>query len=99
MTKTLKITLWIMFTAIFLLATYSISIQSKVKAWNELIKSQERVAELEQIIEDAQFNWAIAETSKAECIQSREDQKQKAHDDAEKARLEIKEIKGFLWSR
>ena len=74
-------------------------LQPKVAAWEELIKTQERIAELEDIIEDAQFRYAIAETSKNECVQSWNDQKEKAHDEAEKARLEIKELQGLIMSR
>ena len=84
--------MWILIAVIVLL-------QPKVAAWEDLIKTQNRIAELEEIIEDAQFRYAIAETSKAECIQSWEDQKDKAHDDAEKARIEIKELQGFLMNR
>ena len=99
MTKTVKIILWILIALVVGLVAYSVAIQDKVKAWNELIESQSRIAELEAIIEDAQFRYAIAETSKDECIASWNDQKQKAHDEAEKARLEIKELQGFLMSR
>ena len=74
-------------------------LQPKVVAWEELIKTQNRISELEDIIEDAQFRYAIAETSKNECVQSWNEQKEKAHDEAEKARLEIKELQGFLMSR
>lgn len=88
----LMVIMWILIAVIVLL-------QPKVAAWEDLIKTQNRIAELEEIIEDAQFRYAIAETSKAECIQSWEDQKDKAHDDAEKARIEIKELQGFLMNR
>lgn len=84
--------MWILIAVIVLL-------QPKAAAWEDLIKAQNRIAELEDIIEDAQFRYAIAETSKAECIQSWEDQKEKAHDDAEKARIEIKELQGLILSR
>ena len=99
MTKTAKIILAILIAVIIGLIGYAIAIQDKVKAWNELIETQTRIQELEKIIEDAQFDYAIAETSKNECIESWNAQKEKAHDDAEKARLEIKEIQGFLMSR
>lgn len=99
MTKLTKIILWLLITIIVGLVAYSVAIQDKVKAWNELLKTQTRIQELEKIIEDAQFDYAIAETSKNECIESWNEQKQKAHDDAEKARLEIKELQGFILSR
>lgn len=99
MTKTVKIILWILIAVIIWLVAYSVAVQDKVKAWNDLIASQQRIQELEDIIEDAQFRYAIAETSKNECIKSWDEQKQKAHDDAEKARIEIKELQGFILSR
>lgn len=99
MTKTAKIILWLLVAVIVGLVAYSVAIQDKVKAWNDLLQSQARIQELEQIIADAQFSYSIAETSKNECIESWNAQKQKAHDDAEKARLEIKELQGFLMSR
>ena len=99
MTKTIKIILTVLIAVIIWLIAYWVAIQDKVRAWNDLIESQARIQELEQIIADAQFSYSIAETSKNECIESWNAQKQKAHDDAEKARLEIKEIQGFLMSR
>jgi len=99
MTKTIKIILTVLIAVIIWLIAYGVAIQDKVRAWNDLIESQARIQELEQIIADAQFSYSIAETSKNECIESWNAQKQKAHDDAEKARLEIKEIQGFLMSR
>jgi predicted Holliday junction resolvase-like endonuclease len=99
MTKTAKIILWLLVAVIVGLVAYSVAIQDKVKAWNDLLQSQARIQELEQIIADAQFSYSIAETSKNECIESWDAQKEKAHDDAEKARLEIKELQGFLMSR
>ena len=99
MTKTIKIILTVLIAVIILLVAYSVAIQDKVKAWNDLLKTQERIEELNALIEDAQFRYAIAETSKAECVQSWDEQKDKAHDEAEKARLEIKELQGLVWSR
>lgn len=99
MTKTIKIILTVLIAVIIWLIAYGVAIQDKVRAWNDLLQSQARIQELEQIIADAQFSYSIAETSKNECIESWNAQKQKAHDDAEKARLEIKELQGFLMSR
>lgn len=99
MTKTAKIILWLLIAIIIGLVAYSVAIQDKVRAGNELLNSQAKIEELQKIIEDAQFTYAVAETSKNECIESWDAQKQKAHDDAEKARLEIKEIQGFLLNR
>lgn len=86
------IIIWILIAVIVLL-------QPKAAAWQELIETKNRIAELEEIIEDAQFRYAIAETSKNECIQSWNDEKVKLHDTAEKARIEIKELQGLIMSR
>lgn len=99
MTKTVKIILWLLVAVIIWLVAYSIAIQDKVKAWNDLINAQNRIEELNAIIEDAQFRYAIAETSKNECIESWNQEKVKLHDTAEKARIEINELQGFLWNR
>lgn len=74
-------------------------LQPKAVAGQELIETKNRISELEEIIEDAQFRYAIAETSKNECIQSWNDEKVKLHDTAEKARIEIKELQGLIMSR
>lgn len=99
MTKTVKIILWILVAVIIWLVAYSIAIQDKVRAGNDLINAQNRIEELNAIIEDAQFRYAIAETSKNECIESWNQEKVKLHDTAEKARIEINELQGFLRNR
>lgn len=73
--------------------------QPKAAAWQELQAKQQRISELEALIEDAQFRYAIAETSKNECIESWNKEKVKLHNDAEKYRIEIAEIEGFLLNR
>ena len=102
MTKQNKI--WTIFMSILAvimacLIAIIVWLEPKAAAGQELIETQNRIAELEDLIEDAQFRWAIAETSKAECVQSWNDQKEKAHNEAEKARLEIKELQGLIMSR
>jgi predicted Holliday junction resolvase-like endonuclease len=99
MNKTTKIILWLLVAIIVWLVAYSVAIQDKVKAWNDLIQTQARIQELEQLISDAQFDYAVAESSKQECIESWNAQKEKAHDDAEKYRIEMKELQGFLMNR
>ena len=71
----------------------------KAVAWQEMIETQNRISELEAIIEDAQFRYSIAESAKNECINSWNQEKEKLHDEAEKARIEIKELEGFLLNR
>lgn len=99
MTKIVKIILWVLVAVIIWLVAYSVAIQDKVKAGNDLINAQNRIEELNAIIEDAQFRYAIAETSKNECIESWNQEKVKLHDTAEKARIEINELQGFLRNR
>lgn len=99
MTKTAKIILWILIAVIVGLVAYSVAIQDKVRAWNELIKTQERLDELDRLIKEEQEKFAYADIAKAECIESRDKEKDKAHDNAEKYRIEIKELQGFLMSR
>ncbi len=99
MTKTMKMILAILIAVIILLVAYSVAIQDKVKAWNDLLKTQERIEELNALIEDAQFRYAIAETAKNECIESWNNEKVKLHNDAEKYRIEKSELEGFLLNR
>lgn len=99
MNKTTKIILALLVAIIVWLVAYSVAIQDKVKAGNDLINAQNRIEELNGIIEDAQFRYAIAETSKNECIESWNNEKVKLHDEAEKARIEINELQGFLMNR
>lgn len=73
--------------------------QPKAVAWQEMLDKQQRISELQELIEDAQFRYAIAEQSKNECINSWNEQKTKLHNDAEKYRIEISELEGFLLNR
>lgn len=102
MTKQNKI--WTVFMSILAiimacLIAIIVRLEPKAVAGQELIETKNRISELEEIIEDAQFRYAIAETSKNECIQSWNDEKVKLHDTAEKARIEIKELQGLIMSR
>lgn len=99
MNKTTKIILWLLVAIIVWLVAYSVAIQDKVKAGNDLIQAQARIEELQLLIEDAQETYSVAEKAKNECIESWNKQKEKAHDDAEKYRIEIKELEGFLLDR
>lgn len=99
MTKTTKIIYAILITVILGLVWYTLLIQPKVKAWEDLIQTQSRLEELEDLIKEAKENYEIAEKAKYECIDSREKEKEKAHDDAEKYRIEMKELQGFLLNR
>lgn len=99
MTKTVKIILAVLVAIIIWLVGYSIAIQDKVKAWNDLIQVQARLDELDSLIKEEQEKFAYADIAKAECIESRDKEKDRAHDNAEKYRIEIKELQGFLMNR
>lgn len=73
--------------------------QPKAVAWQEMLDKQQRIEELNELIEDAQFRYAIAESAKNECINSWNQEKVKLHNDAEKYRIEIAELEGFLLNR
>ena len=76
-----------------------VRLEPKAVAWQELIETKNRISELEEIIEDAQFRYSVAESAKNECINSWNDEKEKLHDTAEKARIEIRELQGLIMSR
>ena len=97
--KIRSIIMTIVMIIIWILIAVIVLLQPKAAAWQELIETKNRISELEEIIEDAQFRYAIAETSKNECIQSWNEEKVKLHDTAEKARIEIKELEGLIMSR
>ena len=99
MTKTAKIILWLLIAIIIGLVAYSVAIQDKVRAWNDLIKTQARLDELDRLIKEEQEKYAYTDIAKAECIEYRDKEKDRAHDSAEKYRIEIKEIQGFLLNR
>jgi hypothetical protein len=102
MTKQNKI--WTVFMSILMiimacLIAIIVRLEPKAVAGQEMQEKQDRISELEALIEDAQFRYAIAETSKNECIESWNKEKVKLHNDAEKYRIEIKELEGFLLNR
>lgn len=99
MNKTTKIILALLVAIIVWLVAYSIAIQDKVKAWNDLIQTQARLDELESLIKEEQEKYAYTDVAKAECIEYRDKEKDRAHDSAEKYRIEIKELQGFLMNR
>jgi len=99
MTKTIKIILAVLIAVIIWLVAYSVAIQDKVKAWNDLIQTQARLDELDRLIKEEQEKYAYTDVAKAECIEYRDKEKDRAHDSAEKYRIEIKELQGFLMSR
>lgn len=99
MNKREKIIYTVFLAVMLILIVYILLTHQKVKAGQEIMEKQARIQELESLILDAQDSYAIAEDSKNECITSRNEQKAKAHEDAEQYRAEIKELQGFLLGR
>ena len=68
---------------------YIITLQPKVKAGNEILEIQQKLAELDNLEQEAKDRWHIAEQSKAECIESWNKQQEKENKHADVARGEI----------
>lgn len=99
MNKREKIIYTVFFAVMLILLVYILLTQGKVKAAQEVIEAQAKIQELNEVIENAKNDYAIAESSKNECITSRNEQKDKAHKEAEDARAEIEKLQGFLLGR
>jgi len=99
MNKREKIIYTVFLAVMLILLLYIILTQGKVKAAQEVIAKQERIQELNTLIDEAKVSYEIAESSKKECITSRDEQKAKAHKEAEEYRAEIQELQGFLLGR
>lgn len=97
--KTWSIIVTVLMIIMSILIAVIVRMQPKAIAWQEMMDKQQRIEELNELIEDAQFRYAIAESAKNECIESWNQQKEKLHNDAEKYRIEIKELEGFLLNR
>lgn len=96
--------IWTIFTSILgvvilSLGGYIIIQQPKVNAAEEIIAVQNRIDELDKIIEDAKKWYDTAMESKNECISSWNEQAEEEHRTAEKARAEKKQLEGFLLNR
>lgn len=82
----------ILFWIILVLFSYILIMQPKVKAWNEILEIQQRIAELDNLEQQAKDNWHLAEENKAECIESWNDQQRKESDLANAYRTEKAEL-------
>lgn len=97
--KTWSIIVTVLMIVMACLIAIIVCMQPKAVAGQEMISKQQRIEELNDLIEDAQFRYAIAESAKNECIESWNQEREKLHNDAEKYRIEIKELEGFLLNR
>lgn len=94
MNKTIKIILIIILWVISLQL-----IASHSNANEEINKAKERIAELNQLIDEEKNNYAIAEFWYYESLESWQKEMDKAHNKAEEYRAEIKRLEGFIQSR
>ena len=92
----------VLFWVILVLFSYIIILQPKVKAGNEILEIQQKLIELDNLEQQAKDNWHIAEESKAECIESWNEQQRKESELAESYRTQkadLEERLGLLMQR
>ena len=92
----------ILFWVIIVLFSYIIILQPKVKAWNEILEIQQKLIELDNLEQQAKDNWHLAESNKAECIESWNEQQRKESELAESYRTQkadLEERLGLIMSR
>ena len=92
----------VLFWVILVLFSYIIILQPKVKAGNEILEIQQRLAELNDLEQEAKDNRHIAEDAKAECIESWNEQQKKESELAESYRTQkadLEERLGLIMSR
>jgi hypothetical protein len=90
--------LWI----IVVLFSYILVMQPKVKAWDEILEIQQKLIELDNLEQQAKDNWHLAESNKAECIESWNEQQRKESELAESYRTQkddLEERLGLLLQR
>ena len=92
----------VLFWVIIVLFSYIIILQPKVKAWNEILEIQQKLIELDNLEQQAKDNWHLAESNKAECIESWNEQQRKESELAESYRTQkadLEERLGLIMSR
>ena len=91
-----------LFWIILVLFAYIVVLQPKVKAGNEILEIQQKLAELDDLEQQAKDNRHIAEEAKAECIESWNEQQKKETNLAESYRTQKAELEdrlGLILSR
>ena len=86
----------ILFWVIIVLFSYIIILQPKVKAWNEILEIQQKLIELDNLEQQAKDNWHLAESNKAECIESWNEQQRKESELAESYRTQKADLENKL---
>ena len=85
-----------LFWVIVVLFSYILVMQPKVKAWNEILEIQQKLAELDNLEQQAKDNWHLAESNKAECIESWNEQQKKESELAESYRTQKADLEERL---
>ena len=75
---------------------YILVMQPKVKAGNEILEIQQKLLELDNLEQQAQDNWHLAEENKAECIESWNEQQRKESELAESYRTQKADLENKL---
>jgi hypothetical protein len=81
---------------------YILVMQPKVKAWDEILEIQQKLIELDNLEQQAKDNWHLAESNKAECIESWNEQQRKESELAESYRTQkadLEERLGLIMQR
>ena len=99
MTKLNKIIYAILVAIIVGLVAYALIVQPKVNAGAELMNAKAQIELLEQQVENAKAKYNAAISWKEKCIETWENKKINAHNEAEQARAQIKELEGFILGR
>ena len=92
----------VLFWVIIVLFSYIIILQPKVKAGNEILEIQQKLIELDNLEQQAKDNWHLAESNKAECIESWNEQQKKESELAESYRTQkadLEERLGLIMQR
>lgn len=92
----------ILFWIIITMFTYILVMQPKVKAGNEILEIQQKLIELDNLEQQAKDNWHLAESNKAECIESWNEQQRKESELAESYRTQkadLEERLGLIMQR
>lgn len=75
---------------------YILVMQPKVKAWDEILEIQQKLIELDNLEQQAKDNWHLAESNKAECIESWNEQQRKESELAESYRTQKADLENKL---
>lgn len=92
----------VLFGVIIVLFAYIVVLQPRVKAGDEILEIQQKLAELDNLEQEAKDAWHIAEEAKAECIESWNEQQQLENNKAVNYRAEKAELEeklGLILSR